>query len=46
MNFRLSLSAGEFGAVYEGIFSPQKGQDIIVAVKTSKGVCVNSAESK
>ncbi|XP_077083909.1 uncharacterized protein LOC143736970 [Siphateles boraxobius] len=30
------LGKGEFGAVYEGIFSPQKGQDIRVAVKTSK----------
>ncbi|XDV18857.1 hypothetical protein PO909_024460 [Leuciscus waleckii] len=32
------LGKGEFGAVYEGIFSPQKGQDIRVAVKTSKEV--------
>ncbi|XP_039514256.1 hepatocyte growth factor receptor isoform X2 [Pimephales promelas] len=30
------LGKGEFGAVYEGIFSPQKGLDIRVAVKTSK----------
>ncbi|XP_058636560.1 hepatocyte growth factor receptor isoform X2 [Onychostoma macrolepis] len=34
------LGKGEFGAVYEGIFSPQKGQDIRVAVKTLKGVAL------
>ncbi len=34
----ISPSAGEFGAVYEGIFSPQKGHDIRVAVKTLKGI--------
>ncbi|XP_073764294.1 uncharacterized protein si:ch73-40a2.1 isoform X2 [Danio rerio] len=32
------LGKGEFGAVYEGIFSPKIGQDIRVAVKTSKDV--------
>uniref|UniRef100_A0A8C1BEE1 Tyrosine-protein kinase receptor n=1 Tax=Cyprinus carpio carpio TaxID=630221 RepID=A0A8C1BEE1_CYPCA len=37
------LGKGEFGAVYEGIFSPQKGQDIRVAVKTLKGA-VHSKE--
>ncbi|XP_055052515.2 ephrin type-A receptor 4-A [Misgurnus anguillicaudatus] len=30
------LGKGEFGAVYEGIFSPQTGQAIKVAVKTMK----------
>ncbi|XP_073692769.1 tyrosine-protein kinase Mer [Garra rufa] len=37
------LGKGEFGAVYEGVFSPQKGQDIKVAVKTLKGA-VHSKE--
>ncbi|KAK2913465.1 hypothetical protein Q8A67_001864 [Cirrhinus molitorella] len=37
------LGKGEFGAVYEGVFSPQKGQDIRVAVKTLKGA-VHSKE--
>ncbi|XP_016305629.1 ephrin type-A receptor 5 [Sinocyclocheilus anshuiensis] len=37
------LGKGEFGAVYEGLFSPQKGQDIRVAVKTLKGA-VHSKE--
>ncbi|KAK1797495.1 hypothetical protein P4O66_008346 [Electrophorus voltai] len=30
------IGKGEFGAVYEGIFSPQEGQNIKVAVKTMK----------
>ncbi|KAJ8337655.1 hypothetical protein SKAU_G00366210 [Synaphobranchus kaupii] len=30
------LGAGEFGSVYEGVFSPQDGGDIKVAVKTMK----------
>ncbi|XP_043100407.1 tyrosine-protein kinase receptor TYRO3 isoform X2 [Puntigrus tetrazona] len=37
------LGKGEFGAVYEGVFSTQKGQDIRVAVKTLKGA-VHSKE--
>ncbi|XP_051509589.1 ephrin type-A receptor 3-like isoform X1 [Myxocyprinus asiaticus] len=35
------LGKGEFGAVYEGIFSPQGGEDIKVAVKTMR-VGINS----
>ncbi|KAJ8246773.1 hypothetical protein GJAV_G00255250 [Gymnothorax javanicus] len=30
------LGAGEFGSVYEGVFSPQEGGDVKVAVKTMK----------
>ncbi|XP_026873014.2 tyrosine-protein kinase receptor TYRO3 isoform X2 [Electrophorus electricus] len=30
------IGKGEFGAVYEGIFSPQEGENIKVAVKTMK----------
>ncbi|KAI4900973.1 hypothetical protein NFI96_011876 [Prochilodus magdalenae] len=30
------LGKGEFGAVYEGVFSPQEGQNIKVAVKTMR----------
>ncbi|XP_050972004.1 ephrin type-A receptor 5 isoform X2 [Labeo rohita] len=37
------LGKGEFGAVYEAIFSPQRGQDMRVAVKTLKGA-VHSKE--
>ena len=32
------FSTGEFGSVYEGIFSSQEGTDIKVAVKTMRGV--------
>ncbi|KAK9972253.1 hypothetical protein ABG768_025575 [Culter alburnus] len=38
------LGKGEFGAVYEGIFSPQRGQDIRVAVKTSKEAIHNKED--
>ncbi|XP_051991561.1 tyrosine-protein kinase receptor TYRO3-like isoform X1 [Xyrauchen texanus] len=37
------LGKGEFGAVYEGIFSPQGGEDIKVAVKTMR-VGIHSQE--
>ncbi|XP_008301330.1 tyrosine-protein kinase Mer [Stegastes partitus] len=32
------LGKGEFGLVYEGIFTPEEGVDIKVAVKTMKGI--------
>ncbi|KAJ8405378.1 hypothetical protein AAFF_G00318510 [Aldrovandia affinis] len=38
-----ALGAGQFGSVYEGIFSPQEGVNIRVAVKTMK-VGVHSLE--
>lgn len=34
----LSCSTGEFGSVYEGIFTSVEGMDIKVAVKTMRGV--------
>ena len=33
-----SCTTGEFGSVYEGIFTPEQGEDIRVAVKTMRGV--------
>nr|XP_015194359.1 PREDICTED: tyrosine-protein kinase receptor TYRO3-like [Lepisosteus oculatus] len=37
------LGAGEFGTVYKGVFSPREGPDLIVAVKTMKGVALQSS---
>ncbi|XP_067308095.1 uncharacterized protein si:ch73-40a2.1 [Pseudorasbora parva] len=44
LTLRRMLGKGEFGAVYEGIFSPQKGEDIRVAVKTSKDAIYSKEE--
>jgi len=35
-------SPGEFGSVYEGVFTQDDGVDLKVAVKTMRGTCLDS----